>query len=682
MARRASLRFGFSIAALVSLGCPKAPEQVEVPSLEDNLARLMKLEDERSLGDGEVVARLGDPEPLARARAALALARIGSPDAPSLLTPLLDDPSAYVRRTAAFSLGIAGEELPPDTVSRLTKALSDDDEGVRGRAAEALARKQGAAAAEPIGGALAALVPKGKEPYDWTEAITSSLPLEHSDIRLELFALARVGSLRWSWDALATEGRTPRFAWWPAAWAASELEGAELQPLFLFYSGSPDPVLRLYGARGLGALSKDRASDGLRQLLFDPNDKVRIEAVRSVARLGASELVPDLLTHLGADTVYLQAEILKAFAVLRDPSTVEPLIDRVGDQSPWIRALALAALARQNEETFFLILAGLGSDPAWRVRQELTETLASMGGARAAAIVRSMAEEPDARVRASALEALGRLDPESAPGILIRHLGADDPFERVAAAETLAELRARDSFAPIEQAFVVETEKDPRVRAALLRALATLDPAAAEPVVRGALEDRSYLLRLVAAEILRHSGATDTAVRPRPSLRGLDEYLTLMKAPYSPEAFLATSSGTIEIELFISDAPETVANFIRLARDGFFDGQTIYEVVPNGYVAGGDPRGDGRGGPGYTIPSEINTRPIVRGTLLLVEEGLDTGGSRFQITHLPRPDLEGRQTVFGQVKSGMEIVDGLQPGDRIQRVTVWDGVRPPGGPDR
>lgn len=682
MARRGFPPLALALTALVSFGCPKTPVETEVPSLEDSLARLMKLEDERSLGDGEVVGRLADAEPLLRARAALALARIGSADAALLLAPLLRDPSDYVRGTSAFGLGILEGELAPETLSRLTEALSDEDPLVRGRAAEALARKQGASATEAIGRAVAAWSPKGREPYDWSEPITSSLPLAHPDIRLGLFALARLGSLRWSWDALATEGRTPRFAWWPAAWTASALEGDELQPLFLFYAGSPDPVLRLYGARGLGALARDRASSGLRQLLFDPNDKVRIEAVRAITRLRANELVPDLLAHLGADTVYVQVEILKAFSVLRDPAAVEPLIDRVGDQSPWIRAFALSALAHQNQETFFLLLAGLGSDPSWQVRRTIAAIVTSMGGDRPTAIVRAMAEDQDARVRARALLALGHLDPGGARGVLVRHLHGDDPFERVAAAEALAATGALEAFAPIEEAYVVETEKDPRVRADLLRALVGLDRERAEPIVRGALEDTSYLLRFTAAAILRGAGATDIDVRPRSSERPLDEYLALMRAPYSPQAFLATSQGTIEIELFISDAPETVSNFIRLARSGFFDGQEIYDVVPNGYAAMGDPRSDGNGGPGYTIPSEINTRPVVRGTLLMVEQGRDTGGSRFRITHLPQPDLEGRETVFGQVQRGMEIVDGLKPGDRIQRVTVWDGVTPPSDPER
>ena len=150
-----------------------------------------------------------------------------------------------------------------------------------------------------------------------------------------------------------------------------------------------------------------------------------------------------------------------------------------------------------------------------------------------------------------------------------------------------------------------------------------------------------------------------------------------MSPHYSPQAFVRTEGGVIELELFVLDAPMTVRNFVKLAREGFYDGLEVHDVVPNGYIQTGDPRGDGNGGPGYSIRSEINERPIVRGTLAMSNHGKDTAGSRFFITHLPRPDLDGKNTVFGQVTSGMEIVDRLEPGDTILEVSIWDGFTSP-----
>ena len=129
----------------------------------------------------------------------------------------------------------------------------------------------------------------------------------------------------------------------------------------------------------------------------------------------------------------------------------------------------------------------------------------------------------------------------------------------------------------------------------------------------------------------------------------------------------------MQIELAILDAPLTVRSFTELARAGFFDGTAIHRVVANFVVQDGDPRGDGEGGPGYTIRDEINQRPYLRGAVGMALDWADTGGSQFFITHSPQPHLDGRYTVFGQVIDGMEVVDALERGDVIRRVRVWDG---------
>jgi cyclophilin family peptidyl-prolyl cis-trans isomerase/HEAT repeat protein len=665
-----------SVLAFLAGGCASAPPPPAEPTSEDKLARILKLEDERSPGDGELLARLGDPDGRVRARAAVALARTGAVSG-SRLVPLLDDPSPYVRATTAFALGIQEAPLSSEVEAALVEALTDEEPRVRGRAAQSLGLKGASGSAEAIGVALAKRAPRGGEPYEWTEPITdTSLIPPHVDARLALFALARLGSLRFAWDALATEGGTPRFVWWPAAHTASELEGDELQSIHLFYAGSPDPTLRLYGARGLSRLSADRSRDHVRQLLFDPNEKVRIEAIRAATRLRIVDVVPDLLSHLGADTRYVQVEVLKALAVLPSPAAVEPLIDRLGDDSAWVRSLALGALAHQDPDSFWLLLSGIGSDREWRARRALAELLRTLPGERPRTLLRQMVADPDGRVRAAALEALGALDP-GATELLIRHLRGSDPFERVAAARALAAAGARQALAPLEQAFVVEKDEDPRVRVFLLEAVFAIDPRAAEPLARRALDDTSFLVRRRAAALLAARGSDDVTVRPRSSEAAVSDYLALLRAPYTPQAFVRTSRGRVELELFINDAPQTVQNFVRLARQGFFDGLPFHDVVPNGRVAGGDPRGDGNGGPGYTIPSEPNERPVVRGTVAMEEEGRDTAGSRFFITHLPDPGLEGIVTVFGHVVRGMEVVDQIEPGDVIEEVTIWDGVVSP-----
>jgi cyclophilin family peptidyl-prolyl cis-trans isomerase len=137
--------------------------------------------------------------------------------------------------------------------------------------------------------------------------------------------------------------------------------------------------------------------------------------------------------------------------------------------------------------------------------------------------------------------------------------------------------------------------------------------------------------------------------------------------------FIETAYGTIEFELAVLDAPQTSRNFLELARKGYFNGLEIHRVVANFVVQDGDPRGDGEGGPGYTIRDELNERPYLRGTVGMALEWRDTGGSQFFITHSPQPHLDARYTAFGHVVNGMDVVDRIKAGDVIQRIRVWVG---------
>ncbi|KPJ61722.1 MAG: peptidylprolyl isomerase [Latescibacteria bacterium DG_63] len=133
---------------------------------------------------------------------------------------------------------------------------------------------------------------------------------------------------------------------------------------------------------------------------------------------------------------------------------------------------------------------------------------------------------------------------------------------------------------------------------------------------------------------------------------------------------MATERGEIVIRLLGKEAPNTVENFVRLAQDGFYDGLTFHRVVPNFVIQGGCPRGDGWGGPGYTIRCEINRRHYLSGAVGMALAGKDTGGSQFFITHSPQPHLDGRYTIFGQVIRGMDVVDSIERGDRIVEVRI------------
>jgi len=133
-------------------------------------------------------------------------------------------------------------------------------------------------------------------------------------------------------------------------------------------------------------------------------------------------------------------------------------------------------------------------------------------------------------------------------------------------------------------------------------------------------------------------------------------------------ATINTVRGPIRLELFGTDAPITVWNFLSLARSGYYRNTRLHRVVPNFVAQDGDPRDDGNGGPGYSIRDEMNRHRYERGAVGMALSGPDTGGSQYFITHSPQPHLDGHYTVFGRVIRGYDVLDKLVQGDLITRV--------------
>jgi len=139
-------------------------------------------------------------------------------------------------------------------------------------------------------------------------------------------------------------------------------------------------------------------------------------------------------------------------------------------------------------------------------------------------------------------------------------------------------------------------------------------------------------------------------------------------------ATIETPRGTIKLELFADKAPKTVANFEKLAKEGFYDGLKFHRVISDFMIQGGDPTGTGCGGPGYSFDDEFH--PDLRhdgpGTLSMANAGPNTNGSQFFITHVACPWLDGKHSVFGKVLEGQDVVDAVRQGDKMIKVTVTD----------
>lgn len=139
-------------------------------------------------------------------------------------------------------------------------------------------------------------------------------------------------------------------------------------------------------------------------------------------------------------------------------------------------------------------------------------------------------------------------------------------------------------------------------------------------------------------------------------------------------AIIHTDKGDIELQLFADRAPRTVENFVSLTEKGFYDGLTFHRVIPDFMIQGGCPEGTGTGGPGYTFEDEFHPelKHDKAGTLSMANAGPNTNGSQFFITHVPCPWLDGKHAVFGRVLAGQEVVDLIEKGDKINKITLTE----------
>lgn len=627
----------------------------------------------------DLVTLLADEDARIRRRAAIAVGRVDLEEGIPPLVERLRDSDPDVRAMAAFGLGLIGSTTAADP---LTTLLADAEPAVRGRAAEALGLIGAKGAATAIGTMAAeyarapAVVAMAPDDETWPAAP------EADAFRLALGALVRLGAYEPLAAAVLDAGGRPVTTWWPVAFAFQRVGDERARGALAHLLQSPGKYTRSFAARGLGAV-RDRASvPALRSLLAPGKvpDEVVVSAVRALAQIGdpsAAESIVALVADVRVDP-NLRLEAIAALGTLRARESLPYVEDYVTDAWPVIRSAALRAAAAIDQEAFVMVLGSLAPDRDWTVRVALAEVLATLPADLARERLVPMLADEDRRVIPAVLRALARVKAPDAAERALTHLAEPDVAIRAAAAAIVGQLRPAGGAAALLGA-LKEAEADAAndARLAAMSALAAYGAADAVEPLEARLADRDWAVRLRARDLLatlEPEGEFEMAIRPAPGTPASPyDDPRLVAPPYSPRVFVETAKGTIEFELTVLDAPQTSANFITLARKGFFNGLRIHRVVPNFVVQDGDPRGDGTGGPGYTIRDELNERPYMRGTVGMALSGPDTGGSQFFITHSPQPHLDAGYTAFGRVVNGMEVVDRIQQGDVIQRVRVWDG---------
>ena len=338
-------------------------------------------------------------------------------------------------------------------------------------------------------------------------------------------------------------------------------------------------------------------------------------------------------------------------------------------------------------------LAEHASPGGWRHRKSIAEALAALPKEKAAPdgvpfeaapLFAKLLADEDLRVRASALDSWAELAGPAGAARLVEALTSNDVAMLGIAAERLAALEdgARggapssakraigagpDAGPALVSCLSRLVTTDPDTAAGVVAAASVLGGDAVIPVLEQAAVSPSNALMLAAAKALRAKGRTPPSRTVSPS--ALPTEADWLAAADLTRMTLRTSKGDVRVMLRPEVAPALVLHFATLSRKGYFRGIAFHRVVPAFVVQGGDPRGDGNGGPGSTISCELSDLPYERGTVGMALSGRDTGGSQFFVTTTPQPHLEQAYTVFGKVVRGMDVIDRIEVGDTLVDLT-------------
>ena len=699
-----------------------APPQSRTPAPrllpEETVLRIVRAEDERRWDATDLGALLADKNPAVRGRAALAAGRIGDEGAVAPLIGLLQkDGDAGVRAMAAFALGEIESAAAADA---LTAALRTSvNAPVRARAVEALGKIAAAlpqadearrlAIGQTIAGALAA------EQKRAADAEGGARGVELLGLTALLRARPTDGGKVAALFLTATDARVRA----DAANTLARLRAKDgLEQLRKLLAGDKDAVVRANAARALGGAEDKAAFDELAKRAADDEDlRVRVSAVRALAALKDARAADALLKR--GDALLVAYRAAKT-ANTAHPAELDELLEvatalgRVLAYTADERALNFLRALRTSEqwsapelELAFarvaptqylheapfknLFLRPADSKLAWQAVAAVADGLGELANASgeklgnsassvqadAQLALRALASDPATPALAlpDVLRALAAYKPTDLAPLMRAQLKAQDVIVRATAAELLGELPPDPDTTAALAAALTPALGDQLNDAALsiLDALAKQKREDATAAIRATLDAQDYLVRRRAATLLADAKAGGADVRSQTvaTRNHLADYRrALARRDKRVLALVKTDKGAFTIELLPDAAPLTVDNFVQLAARGFFNNITFHRVVPNFVIQGGDPRGDGNGGPGYQIRCEINTVPYGRGAVGMALSGKDTGGSQWFVTHAPQPHLDGGYTVFGRVTQGMEVVDRIARGDRILSINV------------
>ncbi len=648
-------------------------------------------------------------DPSVRAFALRTLGLIGDPSAREVMQFRLQDESPTVRAEAAFSLSllwgwdfvaetekIAAEPLVEQAL--FDALIGEKEPRVREAMVRALAWVGGEEAREAC--LLELAVPgvlEAEEAPSSVIAAAEGLGIIGYRKALSGWSVAmrdRLIPLLGARDPRLSAAVASAFVRLPPLPALSPAEKEPLvQALSTLVGDSTRPVSsRATAARALGTVGGESASAALLPLLRNPALEIRLATVRALSRLPGEETVDALLRastepgqHRDIKTEISSA--LAAFAPPASPSSppaspppttaapnpavaaaaflaVQTLLQ---DPDPDVRGGAAYAAGRLHAASPPGTPLPSLSDPDPWVRGQAASGMAGISGeASLSALLAAWEMEKDPSVRLSLLDALGQRPEEAVEGLLLQVLGGKDPALAAIAAQGLASRKEPSVTAALQTAYTAFSDAPgAEVRVVVVDSLSSHEKV--PPAFWSeAAKDPDPVVRAHVLAAARSHGAVIPQVDP-PLVPVADA-----QAGLTPplRARVKTGRGEIVFALDEEQAPVAVANFVTLARSGYFNGVVFHRHVPGFVIQGGDPRGNGTGGPGYSIRCDYNPVPYQEGTVGMALSGKDTGGSQWFITLARHPHLDSHYTAFGQVVEGMEVARALRRGDVMETVTI------------
>ncbi len=598
-------------------------------------------------------------------------------------------PDPAIRRLAVRVLEVAGN---PRDVANLARFVQDRDPSVQYEVMIAAARI-GKPAANLIRGGLISNSPLVRDGAVWAAAqlgeelaapLVEALGKEKAGPVLEL-GLANLWRLpAGSWETLAVQhaGDKDPLLRRAAAYSLARSGAAPVRPALRRLAADDEPVIRATAIRGLArGVLVDADRTVVRRALGDPDWRVRAAAcgVLAVDRVALpSGARPALLDCVRSNRASLRVEAIRALGAHTEVPDEGELAAAVEGPEPWPASQGLAAMARRGMSGVVeRIGSWLASKERWR-RRAAAAAVPWVDGKPGKALEARVLAGDDGSVLSwlEASDSANRLpEPRQLRSLLVRK----DPAVRSQALDLLARQKAAPSPAALlrlAKSWAGDTVGDARVTAYRL-ALEGSPTEGRQEVLSTALKDPDWAVQAQLVWAARRLGlqATLAPREARHNARWYADLVEWMKEPHWID--LVTVRGTLRLKLDTRHAPITAREVWNLAGEGFYDGLTFHRVVPNFVIQGGDPRGDGWGGPGFVLADEVSLMPFDSWRAGIATSGPDTGGCQIFVTLMPADHLTGHYTNFAELVRGRHVAERIQVGDVIRKVETASGTEPP-----